>query len=191
MKISFPKYGGELLTRKRFAPWIIAFVAIGLIAGVCVSFFVGNKLWLLAIAVLGIAGILLCLGVAVSIFPNKIEFNETPPSAVIEQNEPITSPQWDYRPRKPIRGRAVHDTPSTETSDGLSSDPFGINDNVWLNDDSDEGATPTFLNDPPHAEEPMPESLSQTTHSVGAAPTVDAEASEVRPKSNRQSTRRR
>ena len=103
--------------------------------------------------------------------------------------EPI--PQWDYRPRKPIRGRAVLDSPSTETSDGLSSDPFGINDNVWLNDDSDEGATPTFLNDPPHAEEPMPESLSQTTHSVGAAPTVDAEASEVRPKSNRQSTRRR
>ena len=191
MKISFPKYGGELLTRKRLAPWIIAFVAIGLVAGAFGSFLLGNKLWLLAIAVLGIAGILLCVGVAVAIFPNKIELNETPPGAVIEENEPITSPQWDYRPRKPIRGRGVHDIPSIETSDGLSSDPFGINDNVWLNDDSDEGATPTFLNDPPHAEEPMPESLSQTTHSVGAAPTVDAEASEVRPKSNRQSTRRR
>ena len=61
---------GELLTRKRLAPWIIAFVAIGLVAGVCGSFLLGNKLWLLAIAVLGIAGILLCLGVAVAIFPN-------------------------------------------------------------------------------------------------------------------------
>lgn len=191
MKISFPKYGSKLSTRNRPAPWIIAFVAIGLVAGVCGSFFVGNKLWLLAIAVLGIAGILVCLGVAAAIFLNTTEVNETPPGAVIEENEPITSPHWDYRPRKPIRARAFPDSPSAETSDGLSSDPFGINDNVWLNDDSDEGATPTFLNDLPHAEEPMPESLSQTTHSVGAAPTVDAEASEVRPKSNRQSTRRR
>jgi len=191
MKMSLPKYGpGELLTRKRLAPWIIAFVAIVLVAGVCGSFLLGNKLWLLAIAVLGIAGIVLCIGVAVASFPTQSEVNDAP-NVVIEENEPITSPQWDYRPRKPIRGRGVLDSPSTETSDGLSSDPFGINDNVWLNDDSDEGATPTFLNDPPHAEEPMPESLSQTIHSVGAAPTVDAEASEVRPKSNRQSTRRR
>ena len=80
MKISFPKYGGELLTRKRLAPWIIAFVAIGLVAGVCGSFFLGNKLWLLAIAVLGIAGILLCLGVAVAIFPNQSEVNEAHPA---------------------------------------------------------------------------------------------------------------
>ena len=69
MKISFPKYGGELLTQKRLAPWIIAFVAIGLVAGVCGSFLLGNKLWLLAIAVLGIAGIVLCLGVSCGYFP--------------------------------------------------------------------------------------------------------------------------
>ena len=85
MKISFPKYGGELLTQKRLAPWIIAFVAIGLVAGVCGSFLLGNKLWVLAIAVLGIAGIVLCIGVAVAIFPNKSELNEAP-SAPIEEN---------------------------------------------------------------------------------------------------------
>src|SRR5436309_8048034 len=102
MKISFPKYGSELLTQKRLAPWIIAFVAIGLVVGVWGSFLLGNKLWLLAISVLCIAGIVLCLGVAAPIFLNKAELNETPPSVVIEENEPITSPQWDYRPKKPI-----------------------------------------------------------------------------------------
>ena len=138
MKISFPKYGGELLTRKRLAPWIIAFVAIGLVAGVCGSFLLGNKWWLLAIAVLGIAGIVLCIGVAVAIFPTQSEVNEAP-SAPIEENMPESIPQWDYRPSKPIRARAVLDSPSAETSDGLSPDPSEINNNVWLNDNSLEG----------------------------------------------------
>jgi len=172
MKISFPKYGGELLTLKRGAPWIIAFVAIGLVAGVCGSFLLGNKLWLLAIvAVLGIAGILVSFGVAIAIFPNKNELNETPPSAVIEENEPITSPQWDYRPRKKsIRARAALDSPSTETPDGFGSDPFGINDNVWLNDNSLESVVPTFVNGPPEAEEPITKALPQRTDSVCTAP---------------------
>ena len=169
MKISFPKYGGELLTQKRFAPRIIAFVAIGLVAGVCGSFLLGNKWWLLAIAVLGIAGILLCLGVAIAIFPNKTEFNETSPSPVIEENEPITSPQWDYRPRKPMRARAV----LAETSDGLSSDPFEVNNNAWLNGNSPAGAAPTFIDEPPETEEPRTKALPQTTDSVCSAPTVE------------------
>ena len=130
MKISFPKYDtGELLTRKRLAPWIIAFVAIALFAGVCGSFLLGNKLWLLTIAVLGIAGILLYLGAAVAIFLNQSVVNE-PPSAPIEENVPRLTPQWDYQPRKAGRARAALDSPSMETSDGLISDPFGINDNV-------------------------------------------------------------
>ena len=69
---------------------------------------------------------------------------------------------WDYRPKKAIRARAALDSPSTETSDGLSSDPFGINDNVWLNDNSLEGVAPTFINDPPEAEEPITKPLPQT-----------------------------
>ena len=56
MKISFPKYGpGELLTRKRLATCIISFVALAVFAGVCGSYLLGNKWWLLTIAVLGIA----------------------------------------------------------------------------------------------------------------------------------------
>jgi hypothetical protein len=130
MKISFPKYGpGELLTRKRLAPWIIAFVAIALFAGVCGSYLLANRLWLLTIATLGIAGILLLLGARAAIFLNQREVNETP-STFIEENVSRISPQWDYRPTKARRARAALDGPSTETSDGLSSDPFGINDNV-------------------------------------------------------------
>jgi hypothetical protein len=172
MKISFPKYGpGDLLTRKRLATCIISFVALAVFAGVCGSYLLGSKLWLLTIAVLGIAGILLCFGVAVAIFLNKSDINETP-SAPIEENMPRLTHQWDYRPRKPIRARGVLDSPGTKTSDDLSSDVFVTNDNVWCNDDSDEGATPTFINDPPHAEEPITKSLSQTTDSVCSAPTV-------------------
>ena len=129
MKISFPKYDtGELLTQKRLATCIILFVALAVFAGVCGSYLLGNKLWLLTIAVLGIAGILLLLGARAAIFLNKSEVNETP-SAPIEENVPRLTSQWDYRPRKK-RARATLDRPSTETPDGLSSDAFGINDNV-------------------------------------------------------------
>ena len=130
MKISFPKHGpGELLTRQQGATLIISFVAIVFSAGVFGSYLLGNKFWLLTVALLGIAGILLLLGARAAIFLNKSEVNETP-SALIEENVPRLTPQWDYRPTKAIRARATLDSPSTETSDGLSSDPFGINDNV-------------------------------------------------------------
>jgi hypothetical protein len=119
MKISFPKYGpGELLTRKRGATRIISFVAIAVFAVVCGSYLLGNKLWLLTIAVLGIAGILLCLGAAVAIFLKPSEINEAP-SAPIEENVPRITSQWNYRPRKAIRARAALDSPATETSDGI------------------------------------------------------------------------
>jgi hypothetical protein len=173
MKISFPKYGpGELLTRNRGTTRIISFVAIAFFAGVCGSYLLANKLWLLTIAVLGIAGILLLLGARAAIFLNKSEVNETP-SAPIEENAPRRTPQWDYQPIKARRARATLDSPSTETSDDLSSDPFGINDNVWLNDNSHEGVAPTFINGPPEAEKPITEALPQTTDSVCASPTVD------------------
>jgi hypothetical protein len=172
MKISFPKNGPvELLIRKQGVGRIISFIAIVFFAGVCGSYLLANKLWLLTIALLGIAGILLCLGVAVAIFLNQSEVNKVP-SAPIEENvsEPIA--QWDYRPSKPIRGRAVLDSPSAETSDGLSSDPFEINNNVWLNDNSLEGAA-SFIDGSPETEETKTEALPQTTDSVCSAPIVE------------------
>jgi hypothetical protein len=171
VKISFPKYGPvELLIRKQGVGRIISFIAIVWFAGVCGSYLLANKLWLLTIALLGIAGILLCLGVAVAIFLNQSEVNKAP-SPPIEENvsEPIA--QWNYRPRKPIRARAVLGSPSAETPDGLSSDPFEINNNVWLNDNSVEGAAP-FIDGPPETEETKTEARPQTTDSVCSAPIV-------------------
>ena len=173
MKISFPKYGtGELLTQKGLATCIISFVAFAVFAGVCGSYFLGNKFWLLMTAVLGIAGILLCLGVVGAVFLNKSQVNEAP-SAPFEENVPRLAPQWDYRPRKPIRARGVLDSPGTKTSDDLSSDVFVTNDNVWCNDDSDEGAASTFINGPAEAEQPIPKALAQTSDPVCAAPVID------------------
>jgi hypothetical protein len=171
MKISFPKYGPvELLIREQGVGRIISFIAIVCFAGVCGSYLLANKLWLLTLALLGIAGILLCLGVAVAIFLNQSEVNKAP-SPPIEENvsEPIA--QWNYRPRKPIRARAVLGSPSAETPDGLSSDPFEINNNVWLNDNSLEGAAP-FIDGPPETEETKTEARPQTTDSVCSAPIV-------------------
>ncbi len=80
-------------------------------------------MWKLSmIAVLGVVSILLCLGAAAGILlswrnvagaPSAIET----PSALIEENGPRITPQWDYRPRKAIRVRAVLDRASAETSD--------------------------------------------------------------------------
>jgi hypothetical protein len=191
MKISFPKYGiDELLTQRRLATCIISFVALAVFAGALGSYLLGSKLWLLTIALLGIAGILLCLGAAAAISLSQSKIDEAP-SAPIEENMPRITSQWDYRPRKPIRARGVLGRPGTKTSDDRSSDVFVTNDNVRFNDDSDEGATPTFINDPPHAEEPIPKSLSQTSDPGCASPAVHDEASGVRRKSNRQSSRRR
>jgi hypothetical protein len=179
MKISFPKYEvGELLTRKRGATRIISFVALALFAAVCGSYFLGNKFWLLTIAVIGIAGILLCFGGAVAIFHNQSPVNEAP-SAPIEENVSRFIPQWDYQPRKKsIRARAALDSPSAETSNDLTPDLFEINNNVWLNDNSLEGAAPTFIDGAPETEETKIEALLQTTDSVSGARTVeDASAS--------------
>src|SRR5206468_6303433 len=81
--------------------------------------------------------------------------------------------QWDYRPRKPIRARAALDSPSIETSDGLSSDPFEVNNNVWFHDNSLEDAASTFVSGPTETEETITEALSQTTDPVCSGPNVE------------------
>jgi hypothetical protein len=179
MKISFPKYGpGELLIKERGARCIISSMIIGFFAGLCGSYLLQNKFWLLTIALIGIAGILLCLGGAAGIFLNYNRVDgaasaNSAPSANIRQNVPRITSQWDYRVKKPIRAHAAADIPYTETSEVLSSDSFGINNNVWLNDNSLEGVAPTFINGPAKAEEPITKALPQTTDSVCIATTVD------------------
>jgi hypothetical protein len=162
MKISFPKYGtGELLTQKRLATCIISFVALAVFAGVCGSYLLGNKLWLLTIAVLGIAGILLVLGAAAAIFLKQSKVDEGP-SAPIEENAPQITPQWDYRPRKASRAREALEGATAETSNSLSSDPFMTNDNVWCNENSLEGTAPAFVNHQPDSKELITKVLPQT-----------------------------
>jgi hypothetical protein len=133
MKISFSKYGlDQLLTRK---PIIISFIAIVFFSAVCGTYLLGNKLWFLTITVLGIAGVLLCFGLAVgvAIFLNKSEVNEAP-SAFIEENVPRLTPQWEYRPKKAIRRYATVDGPAAEAVDIVNSNPSEANtsDDVWF-----------------------------------------------------------
>jgi len=154
-------------------------------AGVFGRYLLGNKFWLLTVAVLGIAGILFCFGAAVVIFLKPSEINEAP-AVPIEENAPQITSQWDYRPRKAIRARAALDSPSTETSDGLTSDSIVSNDNIWCNDDSPECATPTFIDRPSDAEETITKPLPQTSDPVCSTPTVDDGAFGVRLKSYRQ-----
>jgi hypothetical protein len=150
---------------------------IGFFAGLCGSYLLQNKFWLLTIALVGMAGILLCVGAA-GIFLNssKVDAALSPnraPSGNLEQDVPRIILQWDYRPKKPIRSRPGRDSPSGETSEGLRPDPFGINNNVWCNDNSLEGAAPAFINRRPNADELMTKVLSQMTNIVRTAPTAN------------------
>jgi hypothetical protein len=173
MKISFPKYGpGELLTRKPDATRVIWFVAIALFSGVAGSYLLKHQFWLLVIAVLGVVGIFLCLGAAVAIVLNRSKVDGAL-IANIRENVPRITSQWDYRPRKAIRALAVFDSPGAETSEALSPDPFVINNNVWSNDDSLEGATPTFVNTSPDGDELKTKVVSEAPEPVCTAPTVD------------------
>lgn len=160
MKISFPNYDpGELLIKKQGVPYITSFIIICFFVGLCASYLLENKFWLLPIAVFGITGILLCLGGAAGIFLNCSKVDAAPgansaPSANIGQNVPRITSQWDYRVKKPIRAPVVFDGPSTETSEVLSADSFAvdkIDDHVRCNDNSLEDAAPTLLTPDPMA----------------------------------------
>ena len=173
MKIWFPKYGpGEVLIKKRDALYIISYLIIGFLAGLCGSYLLKNHFWLLAIAVLSIVSILLCVGGAVDIVLSRSTADE-PPTATIRENMPRITSQWDYQTRKTSRSHAVIDSPGAETCDVLSPDPFAINDNVWFNDRSLEGAAPTFVDRQPDGEEFVTKVISENTDTVYAAPIAD------------------
>ena len=146
MKILFPKYGSNtLLARKRGASYITAFIVICFFAGLGGSYFLENNFCLLTIAVLGIAGILLCLGGGGSALLGwrKVEGAR---STRIKKNAPQIKSGWDYRPRKAVRPNSVANSAGAETSEVLSPERFAINNNVWLNNGSLERAAYTFMN---------------------------------------------
>lgn len=130
------------------------------------------------IVLVGIAGIFLCLGGAV-IFLNRRKVDgaasaNSAPGASINENGPRITSQWDYRPQKPIRASAVFDSAGAETSEVLSSDSFGINNNVWCNDNSLQGAAAAFINPEPDGEEELSmKVLSKPTDTVCTAPAAD------------------
>ena len=171
MKIWFPKCGpGELLNKERATRCIIALVIIGFLASLCGSYLLQNKFWFLTIALVGIAGIVLWLRGGAGLFPTSSTKVDRPPSANIEENVPRITSRWDYRPKKPIRSRAGRDSPSPETSEVLSPEPFQRN-NVWSNDNSLEATSPTFINGL-DAEELMPKVLSESTDPVCTAASI-------------------
>jgi uncharacterized membrane protein YeaQ/YmgE (transglycosylase-associated protein family) len=135
MKIYFPKYRSRaFLTKKRDARWIIAFIIICFLAGLCGShLFLANHFGLLAIIVLGILGILLAAAAYAFLNWNKIDETIAAP---IKKTVPRIRAGWDYRPRQAIRRYAAFDSATAEASHVLSPEPFAINNNVWCTEDS-------------------------------------------------------
>ena len=125
---------------------------IGLFAGLCGSYLLENNFWLLTIAVLGIAVILLCLGragIALLGWPKT----ERPRSTRIKKNAPQIKSGWDYRARKTIRPYAGGNSAGAEASEVRSSERFAINNNVRLNNHSRERAAHIFMNLDPTVED--------------------------------------
>jgi hypothetical protein len=153
LKILFPKYGSDaLLTRKPGASGITAFIIICFFAGFGGSYFLENNFGLLTIAVLGIAGILLCLGGAVSALLNWNKVDAARGTG-IRKNAPQITAGWNYRPREAFRRYAAANSAGAETADLLSPERFAINNNVWLNNDSLECAAYTFIDLGPTVED--------------------------------------
>ena len=126
MKISFPSSLDALLTKKQGALYIISSIIVGFLAGFGGSYLLANNSRSLTIIVLGLAGILLCLGGAVSALVTRSNFDEAR-RAPRKKNVPQITSAWDYRPRQAIRRYAATDIARAETSDALSPTPFAIN----------------------------------------------------------------
>jgi len=149
MKILFPEYGSHsYLSRKRDASCII----ICFFAGFGGSYFLESNFGLLTIAVLGIAGVLLCLGGAGSALLGW-RMVKGARGTRIKKNAPQITSEWNYRPRIAIRPYAAVHSAGAETADVLSSERFAINNNVWLKNDSLECAAHTFINLDPTVED--------------------------------------
>jgi len=130
LKISFPKYRSDAsATRERLALSIISSLIIGLFAGLCGSYFLENNFWWLTIAVLGVAGILLCLTGAGRALLGRPKV-EGARSRRIKKNAPEIKSGWDYRASKAIRPHGDANGAEAETSKVSSPERFAINNNA-------------------------------------------------------------
>jgi uncharacterized membrane protein YeaQ/YmgE (transglycosylase-associated protein family) len=154
-----------LLTKKRGASYIISFIIICFFAGFGASYFLENNFGLLTTAVLGIAGILLCLGGAVSALLNWNKVDAARGTGIKKNALQITS-GWNYRPREAFRRFAAVHSAGAETADVLSPQPFAMNNNVWFNDDSLECAARTFINLDPTVEDATTQARFRRTTKV-------------------------
>ena len=105
------------------------------------------------IAVLGIAGILLCLGGAGIALLGRPK-TEGARSTRIKKNAPQIKSGWNYRARKTIWPYGGGNSAGAETSEVRSSERCGINNNVRLNNHSLERGAHTFMNLEPMIEGP-------------------------------------
>ena len=102
---------------------------IGFFAGLCGSYLLENNFWWLMIAVLGIAGILLCLGGAGIALLGRPK-TEGARSTRIKKNAPQIKSGWDYRASKAIRPHGDASGAEAETSKVSSPERFAINNNA-------------------------------------------------------------
>ncbi len=135
MKISFPKYSSDaLLNKKRGASYIISSILISFFAGFAGSYLLENNFGVLALTVLGIAGIV--IGGVVSAWLNWSKIGGARSVPIEKRNVPRITSGWDYRPRKAIRRYAAVASTRAETAHVPSGDPFAINSGVWCPNDS-------------------------------------------------------
>ena len=117
----------EWLTNRRNRWWIISLIC--LLAG---TYFVGHHFGLLAIVVLGLAGLLIGGAARAFVNWNKVNREQRAPA---KRSLPQITLGWDYRPRAVIRRDTPIDLAAAETAEVLSSSPSAPNenDNVWFN----------------------------------------------------------
>src|SRR5438876_12435414 len=119
MKISFPSSLDALLTKKQGALYIVSSIIVGFLAGFGGSYLLANNCRSLTIIVLGLAGILLCLGGAGSALVTRSNFDEARRAPRKKNVQQITS-TWDYTPRQAVRRSAATGIENSATSEDLS-----------------------------------------------------------------------
>ena len=135
MKIFFPEpRSGPLLTTLRGAPRIIWFIIICFLVGLRESYLLENHFGSLTIAALGIAGIFICFGGALTALLVRSQVDGARGTR-IEKNVPRIKSAWDYRPREAIWRYAARDAALAETAAIMIPAPPPTNqeNDIWFN----------------------------------------------------------